>query len=380
MRSVAIILVALLVAIYICSLSVQVIAIHKHFRVEVAWGPLTVPARSRNVLENKLNVTSVKTERLKRNVTKNSVANTLKFVKEHMKKEVRTLPPLLHHRAPNFIIIGAQKAGTQALRTYLSDHPSIVVPTKAPETHYFDKYYSQKLSPKQNLKAYLKRSFNKNCRLNSTNCIAGESTPFYLYDTEHVPARIKAACPWVKLIVMLRDPVKRAYSQCSMLIDKNEIKGKTFEQHLEDDLNRIIDVGLISNRSLTAKEEDKAWIKYQNHTRWRKAMIGRGFYELQLRKWFQYFPREQFLIFDSQDLEQDRTATLKRVYEFLGLPYFMGTRGGDKIHRRKYTSSMSDNVRDFLYDFYQPYNERLARLLGPEWNGKWEKPVEPNES
>ena len=402
--SLAPLILSFLAVIYICSLSIQVVAIHKDFRFEVALGPLIAaywssdggaqsPGEHTSTQEegtfqqsdeNLKDVKDTGNEYVKpeRNVTNEAAvrASQIEFVKQRLKKlrkekKIKGGLPPLHERAPAFMIIGAQKCGTQALRTYLSDHPNVVSTRKAPETHYFDKYYSPKHSPKQNLELYLQRSFHKDCRRNESNCISGESTPFYLYDTQHVPKRIKQVCPWTKFIVMLRDPVKRAFSQCSMLIDKNEINGSTFEQHLEGDLNRMIDVGLISNKTLTAEEEDKAWAEYQNHQKWRKAMIGRGFYEYQLRKWFEYFPREQFLIINGQDLDLNRTATMCRIYEFLGLSDFqIPLTDGKWIHRRKYKSFMPDKVQDFLYEFYRPYNQRLAQLLGPEWEGLWEKP------
>lgn len=397
-----------LAVLYICSLSIQVVAIHKDFRFEVAWGPLIeayhrastgsdegpqLKAEHGQEENNMIDPADVHLDKFvedagkehakqKRNVTHKDdavFASQMEFVKQRLKKmraakrSKRKLPPL-HERAANFIIIGAQKGGTQALRTYLSMHPNVVSTRKAPETHYFDKYYSKKRTPKQNLDTYLETSYHKDCRRKESDCISGESTPFYMYDTLHVPERIKQVCPWTKFIVMLRDPVKRAFSQCSMLIDKNEINGSTFEQHLENDLNRMISVGLISNKTLTEEEEDVAWAEYQNHKKWRKAMIGRGFYEYQLRKWFEYFPREQFLILNGQDLDLNRTATMHRVYEFLGLTDFRLPPGGKRIHRRKYKSFMPDKVRDFLYEFYRPYNQRLGQLLGPEFEGLWETP------
>lgn len=398
------VILVVLTVVYICSLSIQIVAIHKNFRVEVALGPLiaklqeskTTAAVSRdqkneelkatgseNMSENDLNSTAIEPRANRdQNETSDAFLSWKNLLEKRMRKRIEEseikLPPLIE-RAPRFIILGAQKAGTQALRTYLSQHPKVVTTTKTPETHFFDKYYRAKLSPQENLEVYLNRSFDVDCRKNGTDCISGESTPFYLYDTVHVPKRIKRTCPHVKFIVMLRDPVKRAFSQCSMLIDKNEINGRTFEEHLEMDLNRMIDVGLIRNTTLTPEEEDKAWSEYQNHKKWRKAMIGRGFYEYQLRKWLEHFPREQFLILNAQDLDDDRTATMRRIYKFLGLPYYKLPKGGNKIHRRKYKKEMPNKVRDFLYEFYQPYNERLAQLLGPEWRGIW-KQKEESES
>lgn len=162
-----------------------------------------------------------------------------------------------------------------------------------------------------------------------------------------------------------------------MLIERKEIKD-TFEMRLERDFKWMMANGLISNVTLSHEEELEAWRRYLNteeaKTRWKKLPIGRGFYELQLQRWFQYFPRGQFLILKSEDLDTDRAATMKRVFEFLGVPNHVAKKHGKKIHQRTYSFKAANDVRDFLYEFYRPYNERLAELLGPEWEGIWENP------
>lgn len=282
-----------------------------------------------------------------------------------------TLPPP-EHRVPNFIIIGAQKSATQALRTYLQQHPLVRFPSKI-EPHFFDWGYRSNLSDTDNLDAYmtlLNGKHNKDCR--RRNCITGESTPSYLFATKQVPKRIKQLTPWAKFLVVLRDPVKRAFSQCNMLIEKHEVK-TSFREHYEFDLNWMKQVGLASDKALTRKEEDAAWNRYHKHKRYRKMMLGRGLYEIQLRKWFEYFPREQFLILKSEELDHNRSATMTRVYEFLGLPE-NELENDKKVHTKKYKATMSNETRKELYDFYRPYNQRLEGLLGSEWKGIWEEP------
>lgn len=312
--------------------------------------------------------------------TKRRHDKAMKYVAENQNNI--TLPSSLKERAPSFLVIGAQKSGTTALRTYLSKHPLIEIPQDVGETHYFDKHMPENASPEQHLDAYVGQFFDRDCRKNESFCIAGENTPIYLYDTEHVPARVKAICPWTKFIVLLRDPVNRAISHCNMLIERKEIKD-TFEMRLERDFKWMMESGLISNRTLSHEEELEAWRHYQNTTeaksRWKKLPIGRGFYELQLRRWFEFFPREQFLILKSEDLDTDRAATMKKVFEFLGVPNHFAKKPDKKIHQRTYSFSAANNVRDFLYEFYRPYNQRLEGLLGPEWRGAWEKPDEQND-
>jgi hypothetical protein len=132
-------------------------------------------------------------------------------------------------------------------------------------------------------------------------------------------------------------------------------------------------VGLATNKVLTTEEEDRAWLRYHKHRKSRKMMLGRGLYEVQLRQWFRFFPREQFLILKSEELEFNLTATMARVFDFLGIPD-QPLKKDKKKHVKRYIATISNATRDELYDFYRPYNRRLEGLLGPEWRGIWEEP------
>jgi Sulfotransferase domain len=132
-------------------------------------------------------------------------------------------------------------------------------------------------------------------------------------------------------------------------------------------------VGLVSKTTLSYEEEDEAWIKYQDHQKYWKLILGRGMYEIQLRLWFKYFPREQFLILKSEDLDHDRATTMSRVYRFLGVPDQVLEKD-EKVHTRNYSKPVLDKVQAILHDFYRPYNRRLESVLGPEWKDVWERP------
>lgn len=292
-------------------------------------------------------------------------APSLRFIKPF---NDNTSLPSPHERAPNFIIIGSQKGGTTALNTYLSQHPLIETPTEYKEPHFFDLYFPNK-SPTENLNTYIETYFDRDCR--RAHCIAGESTPIYLYDTPVIPPILNQTCPWVKFLVLLRDPVKRLYSHHNMMF-KDELLEASFEKHLEDDFHWMEMVGLYTNKSLSYDQEDAAWNRYLMHPSWDQLMLGRGLFEVQLRQWFRYFERSQFLILKSQDLDSNREATMKKVYDFLGVPYRPLVLS-EKVHVRNYTKPMPSELEARLYDFYRPYNKRLERLLGPDWKGAFEK-------
>lgn len=246
----------------------------------------------------------------------------------------------------------------QALRSYLSKKPLIEMPTKVSETHFWNKYYDPLESPEENLRVYSSQLFDRDCGKMSNLCMSGESTPFYLYDTKNVPTQVREAWKWVKLIVVLRDPVERGFSHYNMLRAKNEIYNATFEEHLDLDLKWMKEVGIISNSSLSQKEEDDAWLNYSTHKRWHRLMLGRGLYEIQLRAWFKHFPSNQFLILRSDELQDNHAVTMRRVYQFLGLAEHE-VKNDLKVHVRNYWSPVSNEVETFLYDFYRPCNLRL---------------------
>jgi hypothetical protein len=293
-------------------------------------------------------------------------ASSLRFIKP-LNDNYTSLPPP-HERAPNFIIVGSQKCGTTALNTYLSQHPLIEIPTEYKEPHFFDLHFPDK-SPKENLNTYIETYFLRDCR--RARCIAGESTPIYLYDTPVIPPILNQTCPWVKFLVLLRDPVKRLYSHHNMMFNDGFLD-ESFEKHLEDDFHWMEMVGLYSNKTLSREEEHAAWNRYLMHPSWDQLMIGRGLYEIQLREWFRYFERRQFLILKSQELDNNRDATMKKVYDFLGVPY-QPLAVSEKVHVRNYTKPMPSDLEARLYDFYRPYNKRLERLLGPDWKEAFDK-------
>ncbi|MGZ8918140.1 MAG: sulfotransferase family protein [Methylobacter sp.] len=106
---------------------------------------------------------------------------------------------------PNFMIIGAQKAGTTALYEYLSRHPQIQ-PTKVKELHYFN----CEARYKNGIEFY--RSF---FQLDTESKLLFDASPGYL-NNANAPKRIYAHNPNVKIIILLRDPVERAYSAWNM--------------------------------------------------------------------------------------------------------------------------------------------------------------------
>ncbi len=257
-------------------------------------------------------------------------------------------------KAPDFIIIGGQKCGTTALFQYLKEHPN-VKPAYCKELYFFDNNFSKGIN-------WYKSHFpliaeNYFCRLfHKINKITGEATPNYMFHP-HAAKRIFKICPNAKLIVLLRNPIDRTYSQYqhNVRFGHEEL---TFEEALEKEEDRI------------AKEtkkliENKISISIN---RQKYSYTSRGLYADQLKVWFKYFNNEQILIIKSEDLFENPPETYSKILSFLELPEYK-LKNFKKIYAGKY-SSINNETREKLKNFFEPYNEKLYKMIGVNLNWK----------
>ncbi len=228
---------------------------------------------------------------------------------------------------PDFIIIGAQKAGTSSLYFYLSQHPGITV-SATKEIHYYN-YYALR---GKGLGWY--RSFFP-LMLSSKHQVTGEASPYYLFD-ENVPPRIKKDIPDVKLIALLRNPIDRAYSAYNM--NKRQENRKDFPTFEE----------AISNEDMSSEQS----VLY----------LFRGRYADHIKNWHRHFNRDQFLFIKSEEFFQNPKKTLGEVYEFLGVERIYP----DNIQAQEvgnYTD-LSAETRHRIEAYFKQANDDLVALLG----------------
>tara|TARA_B100000073_G_scaffold78256_1_gene59248 strand:+ start:526 stop:1281 length:756 start_codon:yes stop_codon:yes gene_type:complete len=195
----------------------------------------------------------------------------------------------------NFLIIGAQKAGTTALSDYLGKHPNIYIPP-CKEIHFFDKE-----DQAWGDKASVQLNYHANYPLLNTkpDILNGDATPIYSY---WAPAmqRIWSYNPAIKLILCLRNPIDRAYSHWAMEV-KRGWDSLTFEEAIEQE-----------------EERCKEALPHQHRI---YSYISRGFYSEQIRRMWSFFPREQTLILRQEELSKNVEKTLRKVHRFLGVDY-----------------------------------------------------------
>jgi hypothetical protein len=246
--------------------------------------------------------------------------------------------------APDFVIIGTQRGGTTSLHAYLSAHPNVTTPPTK-ELHFLTDRFARG-------RDWYRGQFPSQLPLGK---ITGEATPYALFHPAS-PARLHAVAPAAKLIVLLRNPVDRAYSHYLLEASRGH-ETLSFADALAAEPSRLAgeDVKLLADSSYVSATHNHA------------SYLSRGDYALQLERWFDIFPREQFLILRSEDL-YDRTAeAFAQVTSFLGLPPAPAASFG--AHNRTSGPPLDPIIRKHLSQHFASLNKNLGKLLG--WKEAW---------
>lgn len=263
----------------------------------------------------------------------------------------------IRHPLPDFLILGAHKAGTTSLYEYLSQHPQ-VLPASRKELHFFSKNFQRGVG-------WYRRRFPKRARMKrrqkraGLQIITGEATPYYLFHP-HAPARIARLLPRVKLIVLLRDPVARAYSHYQ---HERRLGHETlsFEDALAQESLRV-------DAELDRMLGDDNYYSF-NHQHFAYRL--RGVYVDQIMAYRRHFPPEQMLILSSDDLFHHAQATFSATLRFLGVKDSplkeTGAKNAGDYDRHAIP------MRAELEEYFRPHNQRLYELLGRDFG--W--PAEP---
>jgi hypothetical protein len=250
-------------------------------------------------------------------------------------------------KLPQFLIIGAQKAGTTTLYKYLDQHPQIMIPG-IKEVHFFDLNYEKGMDwYKQFFKTH-----NPFCRK-----IAGEASPYYLFHPL-VPQRVAQHLPNARLIVLLRNPVDRAYSHF-----RHEINYKT------EHLNSFGEAVAMEKQRIAADEKALMEGRIQKSTAYQSfSYISRGMYAKQIERWLEYFPLSQMLFLKSEDFFANPTSELPAVYHFLGVEeIFPAVLDAQNVN---HYPEMNEDLRKKTAAFFREDAKKLVALLGEKF--QWE--------
>lgn len=242
---------------------------------------------------------------------------------------------MLCEKKVDFIVAGAQKAGTTALDYYLRQHPDLSLP-KVKEVHYFDD--EREFSNKPDYSNY--HAFFSDW---GTIKLHGEVTPIYMYWNESM-RRICDYNSKIKIIILLRNPVDRAYSHWNMESKKNK-DPLPFQEALCAEKARCKEVFPLQHRVF--------------------SYVSRGYYSTQLENIWRYFDKKNVLIIKHEELKRTPSFALNKISHFLGISAFPSLQH-KVINSGKYSSDMPTSARQFLVEKFQSEIITIEKMLG--WN------------
>lgn len=261
---------------------------------------------------------------------------------------------------PDFVIVGAQKAGTSSLYHYLTLHPR-VEGASTKEVHFFDTHFDKGL-------AWYRSHFPVRASLTARRrgrerLLTGEASPYYLYHP-HVAARIARHLPEARLLVLLRDPVDRALSHYWYMVQLGREPLPLDEAFARE-----------AERLDAEKARLAADPGYRSVPHSRFSYRDRGLYAEQLGVYLRHVDRRQLRVLSSERMFADPQAVFDEACAHLNLaphplPTTRRVNAGTARPAASEASEAEARLRGALRDYYRPHNERLWTLLGvdePWW-------------
>ena len=176
---------------------------------------------------------------------------------------------------PTFLGIGVPRGGSTWLHTWLAGHPQVYMPIRRKEIRFFDRHFENGLDWYSD---FFPQEADKYRAI-------GEISPQYFY-CEECPGRIASTLPDAKLMIMLRHPVDRAYSNYGFTVQRGNYRG-TFEEFV------------------TSRPTSLEW----------------GFYSRYAQRYLRHFDKSRILGLVFEDVFRQSELTQTRVSEFLGISY-----------------------------------------------------------
>ena len=186
--------------------------------------------------------------------------------------------------------------------------------------------------------------------------ITGEASVRYL-DHPHAPQRIKQVTPHAKFIILLRNPITRAFSQHTR-VKHNNRESLTFRD-------------AFLNESKRTKEDYKKIFSepfYYADSYFTYSYFERGIYVDKIKHWMEVFPKEQFLIIQSEEFFREPSKIYNQVLDFLGVENF-DLDQYEQFRKQDYSESkLLVDTRKKLVDYFKPHNQRLYEFLGRKFD------------
>lgn len=250
---------------------------------------------------------------------------------------------------PDFIIIGAQKAGTTSLFSYLAQHPDLY-PSHRKEVHFFDGGINPRRDNFRRGQRWYRAHFPRMQELGPAGKTF-EASPSYLFNPL-VPERIHDLIPDVRLIALLRDPVERAISHYFHERRKGRETLPIMEA-MQAEEERL-------EPAMQAQD-------YKSDVFRRCSYKSRGIYHRQLERYLARFPRENLLVLDSDELFRAPTEAIRQVLGFVGVDPDVGVPDLEPRNVGSNRSHVEPAVYEYLTEFFRPHNQALYERLGRDF-------------
>ncbi|WP_418276069.1 sulfotransferase family protein [Isoptericola jiangsuensis] len=255
---------------------------------------------------------------------------------------------------PDFLIVGAQRAGTTSLYKSLVQHPDVLPAGLHKGVHYYDTGYRRGWAWYRG-HFPLRTTVRRHERRTGQRPITGEASPYYMFHPL-VAERIASSLPEVRVIVMLRDPVERAYSAYT------HESARGFETESFDRALELEPARLAGTADAFAADPHHQSLAHQHN-----AYLARGQYVDQLERLEKAIGRDRMLVIDSDELFADFAPQFRAVTDFLGVRPWLPEEFKQRNSRPR--RALEGAARERIEQHFLPYDQRLAAWWGrtPSW-------------
>ena len=252
---------------------------------------------------------------------------------------------------PDFLVIGAKRCGTTSLFHHLPEHPCI---SKSPydnmgffnENFHLGVNWYKSFFPTVSTRNKIKSKFG--------NSLAFDVTTTYM-EEESTANNVYQIKPNMKIIVILRNPVDRAYSQYHLNV-REKIEKRSFEDTIKENMD-------ILNKENYKSNEIKLKFSVEENNYLKKSL-----YALQLKHWLKIFPRENILVLSTEEFEKNQQVIYNKIFEFLNISKFE-VKNTKKMEKGNYPH-MKSETRNLLLDYFRAHNHELFELVNREFDWK----------
>ena len=253
---------------------------------------------------------------------------------------------------PDFLVIGAKRCGTTSLFYHLPEHPCI---SKSPHDNmgFFNDNFHLGVNW---YKSFFPTIFTRNkIKSEFGNFLAFDVTTTYM-EEESTANNVYQIKPNMKIIVILRNPVDRAYSQYHLSL-REKAEKRSFEDAMEENMNEL-------NKESHERYEIKPKFSVEENNYLKKSL-----YAQQLRHWLNIFPMESMLILSTEEFESNQQVIYNKIFEFLNISQFE-VKNTEKMEKGSYPQ-MKSETRSLLLDYFRSHNNELFKLINKKFD--WEK-------